>query len=480
MLPFLGLSQTQIGVDINGKFANDLFGISVSLSADGNIVAIGALYNDDNGTDSGQVRIFKNNLGIWTQIGSDINGEAANDYSGYSVSISSDGSIVAIGAFENDGRAYNSGQVRVYKNLAGTWTQIGADINGEAYDDFSGYSVSLSADGNKVAIGAPYNDGNGLDSGQVRIYQNIAETWTQIGTDINGEASGDLSGYSVSLSSDGNIVAIGALTNDENGNNSGHVRIYQNISGTWTRIGLDIDGKSIGDNSGNSVSLSADGSKVAIGAQSNDGNGIDSGQVRVFQNTAGSWTQIGNDIEGEIAGDLAGYSVSLSGDGTKVAIGSFNNDGNGTNSGQARIFKNKGGTWVQTGSDIIGEAANDRSGNSVSISSNGTSVAIGAEYNDGNGTDSGQVRVYDLSALLASDSFILSRFSIYTNPVTQMVIISLHDNLTLEKVNIYNTLGQLIKTEKQNKINVSTLSKGSYFVEIITTTGKATKTIMVE
>ena len=94
---------------------------------------------------------------IWTQVGLDIDGEAANDQSGQSVSLSADGSIMAIGAPDNAGNGAASGHVRVYKNVAGTWTQIGVDINGEAADDNSGYSVSLSADGATIAIGAPYN-----------------------------------------------------------------------------------------------------------------------------------------------------------------------------------------------------------------------------------------------------------------------------------------------------------------------------------
>ena len=95
------------------------------------------------------------------------------DNSGNSVSISSDGTTVAIGAQLNDGRGNDAGHVRVYKNNAGTWTQIGADIDGEAAEDRSGNSVSISSDGTKVAIGAPRNDGNGPDAGHVRVYLNI-------------------------------------------------------------------------------------------------------------------------------------------------------------------------------------------------------------------------------------------------------------------------------------------------------------------
>ena len=106
-----------------------------------------------------------------TQIGNDINGEIANDYSGWSVSLSSDGSVVAIGATSNSANGNNSGHVRIYKNVNNTWTQVGSDIDGEAAEDSSGISVSLSADGSVIAIGAPANDGNGSNSGHTRVYQ---------------------------------------------------------------------------------------------------------------------------------------------------------------------------------------------------------------------------------------------------------------------------------------------------------------------
>jgi Flp pilus assembly pilin Flp len=237
LIPFVGFGQTQIGADIDGEAAGDNSGHSVSSSSNGSIVAIGAPSNSGNGSNSGHVRVYNNVSGIWTQIGADINGEAAVDLSGWSVSLSSDGSIVAIGALNNDGNGSNSGHVRVYNNVSGIWTQIGDDINGEAAGDESGRSVSLSSDGSILAIGARANDENGSESGHVRVYQNVSGTWTQIGADINGEAAGDESGRTaVSLSSDGSIVAIGAFFNDGNGSDAGHVRVYRNISGTWTQI----------------------------------------------------------------------------------------------------------------------------------------------------------------------------------------------------------------------------------------------------
>ena len=216
------------------------------------------------------------------QLGSDINGEAASDQSGYSVSMSSDGTIVAIGSTYNDGNGSNSGHVRVYEYSGSSWSQLGADINGDSSGDYSGRSVSLSSDGTIVAIGAPDNDGNGSDSGHVRVYEYSGSSWSQLGNDIDGEAANDFSGRSVSIDSDGSHVAIGAYLNDGNGSNSGHVRVYQYSDSSWTQLVLDIDGEAANDYSGHSVSLSSDGTIVAVGAYGNDGNGSDSGHVRVY------------------------------------------------------------------------------------------------------------------------------------------------------------------------------------------------------
>jgi hypothetical protein len=276
--------------------------------------------------------------------------------------------------------------------------QKGSDIDGEAADDRSGWSVSLSSDGSIVAIGAKYNDGSASFAGHVRIYEWSGSAWVQKGSDIDGEAVyADQSGYSVPLSSDGSIVAIGAPFNDGNGQDTGHVRIYEWSGSAWVQKGSDIDGAADVDNrSGWSVSLSSDGSIVAIGANLSDGNGTNAGHVRIYEWSGSAWVQKGSDIDGEAQYNQAGYSVSLSSDGSIVAIGAIGNDANGSLTGHARIYEWTGSAWVQLGGDIDGEAADDRSGYSVSLSSDGSIMAIGAIYNDGNGSNAGHVRVYEL------------------------------------------------------------------------------------
>ncbi len=446
---------TKIGADIDGEAENDESGNSVSLSADGSIVAIGAYKAEGY---KGHVRVYQNQSGTWTQIGSDIVGEANYDYSGRSVSLSADGSIVAIGASENDGNGSNSGHVRVYQNQSGTWIQIGSDINGGAADDYFGRSVSLSADGSIVAIGATQDGGSGTWAGYVSVFQNISGTWTQVGSNIYSEATNNEFGWSVSLSASGSVVAIGApLNSNANGSYSGHVRVYQNQRGIWTQIGTDIDGEAAGDMSGCSVSLNAAGSIVAIGALYNAGVGDDAGHVRVYQNISGTWTQIGSDIDAELAMDYSGFSVSLNDEGSIVAIGAIHNIGNNSSdAGQVRVYQNQSETWTQIGSDIDGEDSDNYFGYSVSLSADGSVVAGGATGNDGNGEDAGHVRVYGILPSISLQPISLTNICLGNN-----ISYSISANLT-------SAYQWQVSTD--NGANFNNLSNGGVYSGVTTNT----------
>jgi hypothetical protein len=109
------------------------------------------------------------------------------------------------------------------------WNRTGKGIVSDVDGDRFGYSVCPSANCRTLAVGARLADGkNGEHAGSVRIYRmdDSEMNWIQIGNDIEGEAASDLSGYLVSLSADGNKVAIGSLYNDDNGESSGHVRVF--------------------------------------------------------------------------------------------------------------------------------------------------------------------------------------------------------------------------------------------------------------
>jgi len=478
LVPFLGICQTQIGQKIEGDTGTDAFGQSVAISADGTIVAVGA---DQYNSNMGHVRVYEEVSGTWTQIGNDIEGDASGDWNGRSIALSADGSIVAIGAPFNDDGATDSGHVRIFENVSGVWIQIGNAIEGEAQWDESGTSVALSSDGTIVAIGAPRHSGNGNESGQVRVFENVQGTWTQIGNDIYGLLPGHGLGISCSLSSDGSILAVGAVSRNTAATAASYSIIYENVLGTWTQIGQVINAVSPLDLSGRSVSLSSDGNIVAIGESGyTTGGNSRIGNVRVLENISGTWTQIGSRIIGEAENDSSGISISLSSNGSVVAIGAAGNDDAGNFSGHVRVYQNTSNTWSQVGSDIDGEEAFDFFGENVSLSGSGSTLIVGAKTPTTSATKNGYAKVYDLSGVLSSDKFTQANFTIYPNPATDVLNISLENDALLENVTIYNNTGQKIKTIKQNTVDVSTLAKGLYFVEVITNHGKASKKVIVE
>ena len=380
-------------------------------------LAVGAPGFDDNDDRPGYVEVYyeqSDSAGSWKwELVGTFEGETNGDLFGKSVSLSQNGEMLAVGApgwYDSDDRP---GYVRVYMKEDDEWTQLGEAIEGDANGDMFGWSVSISSDGTTVAIGAPTNDDF---SGYVKVYEAVEDgdggvaRWQQVGQDIDGENEVDLSGWSVSLSADGMTVAIGAVYNDDGGVDSGHVRIYNLIDDEWEKIGEDIDGQNPGDEFGTSVSISSDGLTVAVGAPYNNDNGDFSGKVQVYRLIDGYWIQVGQDLIGAAIEDFLGWSVSLSNDGKTLAIGAWGNDNdNGDDAGHVRVYQLVGSenslSWIQVGDDIYGANAGDYAGTSVSLSSNGDEVAVGSDYNSDNGENSGHVRVFgfldDTDATLA-------------------------------------------------------------------------------
>jgi len=391
----------QLGYDIGSFSDGDQAGRSVSLSADGLQVAIGVpLWN----AETGVVHVYKFTDGHWRLKGQWIALDGANnDHNGYSVSMSADGLRVAVGAPGSDVGGADAGMVRVYEWQDPAWVQVGPDLVGDSAGEAFGFSVALSANGLRVAAGSPSTGGGG-SAGRVRVFRWIHPNWYQVGIDLEGEFADDESGYAVSLSADGSRVAIGAPFNsNQSGIQAGHVRVYEwfNLTSTWLFVGDDIDGEAPGDYFGTSVALSGDGSRLAVGATGNDGAGSLSGHVRVFEYASPDWVQLEPDIDGEAAGDLSGTSVSISADGSRVAIGSPKAGGSFPETGHVRIFQWQDPGWDQVGSDLEGHSY-DELGYSVSLSADGFFVAVGAPFGWGWDDYCGYVNVY-VDQLFADD-----------------------------------------------------------------------------
>ena len=384
----------QLGSDIDGEATGDKTGYSIDMSANGKILAIGAPVNAGGGHERGHVRIYEFNETslTWSQKGSDINGEANSDHSGFNLSLSGNGNTVCIGARYNDGSGNNAGHARIYRWNGSAWTQLGSDIDADAAGDRFGFSNGLSFDGNTVVVGADFHNSN---KGQAKIFDYNGSAWVQRGSDIDGD-SGEKLGLNVRISSNGNIVALGAQGNDDNGTDAGVVKIYYWNGSSWIQRGSDIQGAAANDITGHGLSLSANGNIVALGDHDHDSK---KGHVRIFKWDGSSWTQLGSDIQGDAAGDEMGHSVRLSYDGTKIVVGAQRDEGSGTNCGQLKVFQYDGITWNQIGSDINGVDQTLQSGDGelfgheVTMSADGNIIAGSALFHDSN---RGTVRVYRL------------------------------------------------------------------------------------
>ena len=219
-------SWTQIGDTISPSDVKDLiryFGMGVALDSAGDTLALTAPSGEES-----KVYIFDFDGSSWSQSG---DFSVTNDQSFSQISLSADGNTVAVGDHNNDDGDTNAGAVAIYRNSGGNWSQLGSTILGEAGFDQSGHTVQLNSDGTRVVIGALNNDGNGDSAGHVRVYEYSNSEWTQMGSDIDGDAEDDRLGDAVSINSDGTVIAIGATGHDVVANvttSSVTIRAYPN------------------------------------------------------------------------------------------------------------------------------------------------------------------------------------------------------------------------------------------------------------
>lgn len=437
LLPTLSVAQTwvQIGADIDGESQYDRSGDAVSMP-DVNTVAIGAPLANNGVTYGGHVRVFAWDGVSWVQKGSDLDHESPADSSGASVSMP-DANTIAIGAPRNDDAGTSAGHVRVHEWNGNEWQQKGADIDGESAGDYSGWSVSMP-DPNTVAIGAPWNNNPSGVSGHARVFEWTGSAWVQKGADLDGEAHGDVAGWSISMP-DANTVAVGARTNDGSAINSGHVRVFEWNGAAWQQKGLDIDGEAEYDNSGWAVSM-PDPNTLAVGAILNDGNGGGSGQARVFWWSGNAWVLKGASIYGE-PGDQAGHSVCMP-DPNTIAVGAPYNNNVAQRAGCVRVYQWDNADWTQLGLNVNGEDYYNYSGTTASMA-NASTIAIGASGNEDNGPQSGHVRIYT-GGPAHVEGFDDAVWRVYPNPTIGPVVLEWNPPMVVDGVWLTNVLGQRV------------------------------------
>lgn len=372
------------------------FGISCDISEDGLTLAIGCYKSIVSSVSRGAVYIYTRpnvSSSDWTQQARIFPSTgAADDWFGWSLSLSSDGNTIAVGSPLRDLSLFNEGSVFIFTRSGTTWTQRAQLAASDRQNvDQLGYSVGLSGNGLSVVCGAPTKDSTQQDTGAVYLFTRsgtTSHTWTQRAKTVLPTVNYyDQFGWDVSLSRDGLTMAVGCPLEDDSGADSGAVVIYTRASHTgytWTeRIKLVPPANSLGFSFGHSVALSQDSLTIVIGVKGYNVDANAGGAAYVYNRASTSvhtWTLQGiltpPDVE---AGDQYGSSVAISADGSKVIVGSTYDDDMGSNSGGAYIYVRSGSTWgyqsKPVGSDITQSAS---FGSSVAISGNGSLALVGA------------------------------------------------------------------------------------------------------
>lgn len=395
-----GIWEQQAYVKPSNYNNSMLFGGAVKLSADGNTLVVGARTENGGASgvnseatgriyESGAAYVFVRNNGVWEQ---EAYLKAPSplrlDTFGNSVGISGDGNTIAIGSVGERGispdfndessrtYSYLAGAVYMYERSDGVW-QHSAFLkasNAQSGDRF-GQTLSMSADGNTLAVGAPAEEssatginGDQADNslsdyysygpGAVYLFRRSGSNWNQQAyiKASNGDAGDQFGNTALGLSSNGNVLAVGAHDeasaavgingnqDDNSAEDAGAAYVFEFSNGNWAQVAyLKASNAEAGDRFGGGIGISDDGKTLAVGAavEHSAARGINdrqdsetdygAGAVYVFSNQSGTWQQLAY-VKASNTDQLDGFGwrVSVSGDGNTLAVGAMQDESNAT------------------------------------------------------------------------------------------------------------------------------------------------------
>jgi hypothetical protein len=365
----------------------DLFGGAVAI--DGDTIVIGAAEDDDNGPNAGSAYVFWRDGANWTQQAKLLPSDGApDDLFGRSVALSGDAALIAMPGINAAGEY--TGSAYVFRRVGASWieeTKLAA-ADGAAADLFG---VRVALDGDTAVIGAPYDDDNGNESGSVYVFQFDGASWVQQQKLLaaDGEAI-DFFGSAIAVF--GNTIVIGAPNDDDVADDAGAAYVFVFDGDGWVQQAklTPSDGEQH-DSFGASVASA--GQTIVIGAP-NDGNERDAAYV--FHYCGGSWREAAK-LTAPDGGrwDLFGSAVAVSADAQpSVLIGALRDDDRDINAGAAYVF-----VVDLCFGDLDGDNDVDLADLATLLSNYGT--PSGAAYEDGDLDGDGDVDLADLSALLA-------------------------------------------------------------------------------
>ena len=391
--------QAEIQADTPG--ANDQFGLSVSISSDGNTAIVGARLEDTADTDAGSVYIFtRDSDGNWSQEDDIQSSNAAPSQSfGEMVAISSGGNTAIVSATREDVGTFGdpnfieqAGSVYIFKrNSNGDWVEQ-ADIlrAGDAgRADHFGYSLAISSDENTIIVGTPREDGpsgTAYNAGSVYIFTFSNGNWSQQAQIRESNPTRDHRfGESVAISGNGNTIIVGAC-------DVGKAYIYtRDSNGSWGQPDVTLQSGNTGDGDqfGRSVAISSDGNTAIVGAYLEDTGGTNTGSAYIYtRDSNGNWSEEEQiQASNKEPGDLFGYIVAMSSDGNTAIVGApYYEETGGSETGAAYIFTRSNGIWTERSYVQGNRGDGDNFGIGVAISPDGNTAIVGASYEDPGGT----------------------------------------------------------------------------------------------
>ena len=304
-----GAEWLKMGSDITGG-DNKIRQSQLSLSHDGQRIAVGAPLSARGGSNAGLAGVYAFDGSAWRKLGQDLLGDSAGAYFGSTVALSGDGSTLAVAA---PNRSSNRGQVSIFRwsSEVGSWEPLGAPINGAATNSKFGTGLAISFDGSRFIASAP-------DKNSVFVYQwnSALGEWLQLGSTLQESDCGG-GGRGVDISDTGDTIVYSSPCGS-----AGQARVYRLVNGEdWSMLGAPILGESSQGLA--SVKLDSAGGRVVTAGTSYSGN---SGLVSVHDYNAASstWEPAGSTLIGG-SNDKFGYDIGISGGGNRLVVGQINN-----------------------------------------------------------------------------------------------------------------------------------------------------------
>jgi len=229
-------------------FGDGQFGRTLAFNFNASILAVGSWQSDEAGEEAGKAQVFWYNGTSWDEFGSFL-GDAARDHFGYFVELSANGRILAISAREADpdGNRTDAGMLRIYKyygsieQKTGSWIQLGSDLEGEDAEEQFGKRLAMNEEGTRIAVSAlRWNE----KRGRILTYDFslASETWTESVQQLHGPEEEAWFGSALDMTPDGSKLVVGSDGKDANGEDSGWVGIFSLDNNTWVPYGNPIKG----------------------------------------------------------------------------------------------------------------------------------------------------------------------------------------------------------------------------------------------